>query len=50
MAKQRTKYVCQNCGRSTPAYMGRCPRCGEFDTMVEEIIPLETAVGAVRPP
>ena len=38
MAKQRTQYVCQTCGRTTPAYMGRCPRCGEFDTMVEEII------------
>ncbi len=38
MAKQRTQYVCQSCNRITPAYMGRCPRCGEFDTMVEEVI------------
>ncbi len=38
MAKQRTTFVCQSCGRSTPAYMGKCPRCGEFDTMVEEIV------------
>lgn len=35
MAKTRTKYVCSNCGRQTPAFMGRCPQCGEFNTMQE---------------
>ena len=38
MAKRQTQYVCQSCGRTTPAYMGRCPRCGEFDTMVEQLV------------
>lgn len=38
MAKTRTRFVCQNCGRQTPRYMGRCPSCGEFNTMVEEVI------------
>ena len=37
MAKTRSTYVCQNCGRTTPRYFGRCPSCGEFNTMVEEI-------------
>ncbi len=37
MAKTRTKYVCTECGRQTPRYMGRCPNCGEFNTMIEEI-------------
>jgi DNA repair protein RadA/Sms len=37
MAKIRTKYVCQNCGRQSPRMMGRCPACGEFNTMVEEV-------------
>ncbi len=37
MAKTRTKYVCQNCGRQSPRYMGRCPSCGEFNTMTEEV-------------
>ena len=45
MAKERTRYVCQSCGRVTPAYMGRCPRCGEFDTMVEEVV-VDTAATA----
>ncbi len=38
MAKTRTVYICQNCGRSSPREMGRCPGCGEWNTMVEEIV------------
>ena len=38
MAKARTVYVCQNCGRQSPREMGRCPGCGEYNTMVQEII------------
>ena len=41
MAKRQTQYVCQSCGRTAPAYMGRCPRCGEFDTMVEQLVETE---------
>ncbi len=37
MAKTRSVYVCQNCGRQTPKYFGKCPSCGEFNTMVEEV-------------
>ncbi|MCK4252052.1 hypothetical protein KAX97_11430, partial [candidate division WOR-3 bacterium] len=33
-----TKFVCQNCGASSPKWLGRCPACGEYNTMVEEII------------
>lgn len=49
MAKKRSQYVCQSCGRITAAYMGRCPQCGEFDTMVEEVIMAETAVPTKNP-
>ncbi|MBK8029339.1 MAG: DNA repair protein RadA [Chloroflexi bacterium] len=46
MASTRTKskFVCQNCGRQSPRYMGRCPACGEFNTMVEEFVEV-TKVG-----
>ena len=44
MAKIRSQYVCQSCGRISAAYMGRCPQCNEFDTMVEEVIQSPTAV------
>ena len=37
MAKTRTQWNCQNCGRTTPREMGRCPGCGEWNTMVEVI-------------
>lgn len=36
MAKVKTQYVCQNCGYNSPRYLGRCPNCGEWNTLVEE--------------
>lgn len=38
MAKTRTIFVCQSCGRQSPREMGRCPNCGEWNTMVEEVV------------
>jgi len=38
MPKTRTQYVCQQCGRITPQYMGRCPQCGSWNSMVEEVV------------
>jgi DNA repair protein RadA/Sms len=37
MAKTHVYYECQNCGRRSPRYMGKCPNCGEFNTMIEMI-------------
>ena len=37
MAKKKTKFVCQECGYETPKWMGRCPGCHEWNTMVEEM-------------
>ncbi len=38
MAKTRTQFVCQNCGRITAAFVGKCPQCGQFGTMVEQMV------------
>lgn len=38
MAKSKTMYVCQQCGYDTPKWVGRCPGCGQWNTMVEEIV------------
>ena len=38
MAKLHTQYVCQECGRTSVRLLGRCPSCGEWDSMVEEVI------------
>ncbi|PSL41296.1 DNA repair protein RadA/Sms [Salsuginibacillus halophilus] len=37
MAKTKTKFVCQECGYESRKWMGRCPGCQEWNTMVEEI-------------
>jgi len=38
MPKSYSRYVCQHCGRVTASYMGKCPQCGTFNSMVEEIV------------
>lgn len=38
MAKVKSKFVCQNCGYETVKWMGKCPDCGQFSTLVEEIV------------
>lgn len=37
MAKIKTQYVCQNCGYSNPKWLGRCPQCQTWDSLVEEV-------------
>ena len=39
MAKVRTHYVCQQCGGRSPKWMGRCPECGEWNTLLESLDP-----------
>ncbi|MXY07544.1 MAG: DNA repair protein RadA [Rhodothermaceae bacterium] len=36
MAKTKTRYRCQECGYSSPKWLGRCPGCDFWDTMIEE--------------
>ncbi|KKL90137.1 hypothetical protein LCGC14_1907710 [marine sediment metagenome] len=45
MAKQKTFYQCQACGHATPRWMGKCPDCGQWNTLAEE-----RAVKDNRPP
>jgi len=44
MAKTKTSYVCQACGAVSPRWVGRCEACGEWNTIVEEIV--DSGVGA----
>ena len=34
--KEKTVWFCSNCGNEYPKWMGRCPACGEWNTMVEQ--------------
>lgn len=36
MARQKTQYVCQNCGYISASYLGRCPNCGAWNQFKEE--------------
>lgn len=38
MAKLKTAYFCQNCGTQYPQWLGQCKNCGEWNTLVEEIV------------
>lgn len=43
MPKLKTVYVCQNCGATSPKWLGKCPSCNEWNTYVEEKITKEGA-------
>ncbi len=45
MAKTKTRYVCQECGSAQPKWMGRCPDCGEWNTLVETIVETSPSSG-----
>jgi len=38
VAKIKTAYYCQNCGSQYPQWHGQCKNCGEWNTLVEEIV------------
>jgi len=38
MARRRTIFFCNECGADSPAWSGRCPSCGAWNTLVEEVI------------
>lgn len=38
MAKQKTVYSCTECGHNTIKWVGKCPSCGQWDTLVEEAV------------
>ncbi|MGP0628352.1 DNA repair protein RadA [Nitrospina sp. 32_T5] len=39
MAKTLTAFVCQSCGHRVPKWMGKCPACEDWNTLVEEVSP-----------
>ncbi len=47
MAKVKSKYVCQECGYETAGYLGKCPECGSWGTLLEE---LETKLAGAKTP
>src|SRR5688500_18094915 len=49
MAKTRTVFVCQECGKNSPRELGKCPACGSWNSFVEEIVaPAGSPTGPMR--
>ncbi len=52
MAKQKTAYVCSNCGQESAKWIGKCPSCGQWNTFKEIHLgssqPASTAEGLFR--
>jgi len=41
MAKTKTTFFCQNCGAQHSKWMGKCPQCNQWNTIVEEVVQKE---------
>lgn len=46
--KFKTVFICQKCGYEAPKWAGKCPECGEWNSLVEEVKQLETKKTATR--
>ena len=46
MAKDKTLYTCTDCGGTSPKWLGKCPACGAWNTLIETVA--ETAGGKNR--
>lgn len=44
MAKTKTAYFCQSCGYESAQWLGKCPSCNQWNTLVKEIIGKASAV------
>lgn len=38
LAKVKTRFFCQECGQESARWFGKCPGCGEWNTLVEEVL------------
>ena len=48
MAKNSTIFVCSECGATSPRWLGRCPSCGKFNTLAEEVVTPEPQKTAAK--
>jgi len=47
-ARTKTIYVCQSCGTQSPRWMGKCPDCSQWNSMVEERAEKSKNVGSLK--
>src|SRR5690348_12234961 len=49
MPRTQTRFVCQKCGHEAPRWLGRCPDCGEWNSLLEEAAPPRAERGPAGP-
>jgi DNA repair protein RadA/Sms len=47
--KQKTLYSCQQCGMQSPKWLGKCPDCGQWNSLVEETVTVTKRGGRTLP-
>ena len=47
--KEKTVYICTNCGQESPKWAGKCPSCGQWNTFVEEVVRKEPSAAKRMP-
>jgi len=47
--KQKTIYSCQQCGMQSPKWLGKCPDCGQWNSLVEETVSVAKKGGKTVP-
>ena len=45
--KSKTSFICNECGYMSPKWMGKCPGCGSWNTLSENIIEAEPKKGSM---
>ena len=48
MAKDKTVYVCSNCGQESAKWIGKCPSCGQWNTFKELRVSADTGSQAAH--
>jgi len=48
MAKIKSKWICQNCGYETTGYLGKCPDCSSWGSILEEVYKVEKGTASKK--
>jgi DNA repair protein RadA/Sms len=48
MSKLKSKWICQNCGYETTGYLGKCPDCASWGSIVEEVFSVEKGTASKK--
>ena len=47
-AKLKRTFFCTACGYETPKWLGKCPSCGEWNTIIEHVVAKESSASTSR--